>query len=71
MGLYFLIAMIEVFVNAFSLQDAHKDSFIGVLTETLLITFINISLAVWAGILMRNKNHVNKIRNFWGFLHHY
>ena len=65
-GFIFLIAMIEVFVNAFSLQDAHKDGFIGVLTETLLITFINISLAVWAGILMRNKNHVNKNKKLLG-----
>lgn len=65
-GFIFLIAMIEVFVNAFSLQDAHKDGFIGVLTETLLITFINISMAVWAGILMRNKNHVNKNKKLLG-----
>lgn len=67
-GIIFLFAIIETLVNAFTLQDVHPEGFAGVLTETFGITLINIFLAIFAGIFLRYKNHIDNKKKVFGYL---
>ena len=67
-GVVFLCAMLETFVNAYTLKDVHPEGFSGVLTETLGFTAVNISLAISAGVLIRKKNLGYTVQKIMGFI---
>jgi hypothetical protein len=67
-GVVFFFAMIETFVNAFTLKDVHPEGFSGVLTETLGFTGVNMALAICAGIVMRKKNLVHTTHRAMGYI---